>query len=55
MTKLIVLCLTASAAVSMAGGKRLILTGFSPTPVVFGRANDNAAPARLARRLSALP
>ena len=55
MTKLIVLCLTATAAVSMRGGKRLILTGFSPMPVVFGKANDNDAPPRSVRRLSALP
>ena len=55
MTKLIVLCQTATAAVSMAGGRRLMLTGFSPTPVVFGRANDNDAPPTSARRFWALP
>jgi hypothetical protein len=46
MTKLIVLSLTASAAVSMPGAKRLVLTGFSPAPVAFRCVNDNAAQPR---------
>jgi hypothetical protein len=53
MTKLIVLCLTASAAVSLPGNKRLMMTGFSPMPIPCARANDNAAPARPVIRLSA--
>jgi hypothetical protein len=53
MTKLIVLCLTASAAVSLPGGKRLMLTGFSPMPIPCIKANDNEAPARPVIRLSA--
>jgi len=53
MTKLIVLSLTASAAVNLPGGKRLLLTGFSPVPVAFGRANDNQPQPR-STRLAAL-
>jgi hypothetical protein len=54
MTKLIVLSLTASAAVSLSGGKLLMLTGFSPVPVAVEGTNDNQPSPRPAR-LAVLP
>jgi len=55
MTKLIVLCLTTTAAVSIPGGKRLLLTGFTPIPLVSGKANDNRPSTRPATRTWARP
>jgi hypothetical protein len=40
-------------AVSVPGGKRLVLAGFRPQPMAAGNANDNAARDR--PRLLALP
>lgn len=48
MTKLIVLSLTATAAVSAPGTQKLRLTGFSPLTVDVFPANENAS---IVRRL----
>jgi hypothetical protein len=54
MTKLIVLCLSATAAVSVTGAAGVLLTGFSPLPLAEVSANDNRPASRRAARLRAL-
>lgn len=54
MTKLIVLTLTATAAVSVGGPDGVVLTGYSPLPLRQVSANDNRREARRPTSLRAV-